>query len=516
MKSFAIDRWDTFFSSEFLKDYYLTDKLDAFRSYKPEIGEAAKAIESKENFSSEKRLTLVKLLKEQYQESGIALEGLFSENISHLKQDNTFTVTTGQQIHVGLGPMYVLYKALDTIVIASELKEKHPEHNFVPVFWMATEDHDLEEIASVKLFGKTITWETEQGGAVGRMTTEGLPELWAQIRSDFNFSAEQLAFIDTCEDIYKNAPNLSIAFRQLLHYYLGHLGIVILDPDNRELKESFAEVMINDLQQSHSEVLHVYTRKLEEKGYASQLHIRDCNLFELSANSRERITRKYSAEEAGKYVEDISLELSPNAALRPLYQEWILPNIVYVGGPSELKYWMQLKGIFNNYELPVPILHLRTSAILIPQNVTHVKSITDIEKLFDTEEQIVGLFSEELRRLKSDLDTYSSSIVTSLERFKDFAEVSFPGFSLDAKIKKITPKLDGLNALISEQIELKAKQNKGVNKVLKTRAKFFNPSYVQERQVHLIEWMQDIYDLSENAQEVFGFRSAKKISVNFL
>ncbi len=148
----TLDRRETFFTNPFLEDYYYSDKLDEFKSYSS-IADIESAIANKASFSTEKREVLVSVLKEQYAEFDLSKEGseLVAKNIDLLREQNTFTVATGQQIHIGLGPMYVLYKAFDAIAIAQELKDKYPNKNFVPVFWMATEDHDLEEIAQVNI-----------------------------------------------------------------------------------------------------------------------------------------------------------------------------------------------------------------------------------------------------------------------------------------------------------------------------------------------------------------------------
>ena len=148
----TLDRRDTSFTNSFLEEYYFSDKLDSFKSYSS-IADIETAISNKANFSNDKRAVLVKVLKDQYAEFDLSQDSNLSvvHNMELLGKENTFTVTTGQQIHIGLGPLYVLYKAFDAIAIAQELQEKYKGQNFVPVFWMATEDHDLEEIAQVSV-----------------------------------------------------------------------------------------------------------------------------------------------------------------------------------------------------------------------------------------------------------------------------------------------------------------------------------------------------------------------------
>ena len=125
------------------------------------------AMEGKKDFSSEKRLALSHQLKKQYAHlpDNKPENAKVLQNIELLTQANTFTVTTGQQLHLFLGPAFVLYKIIATIKASEQYKKLHPEFNFVPVYWLASEDHDFEEIKSTKIFQHQFDWETNQAGA---------------------------------------------------------------------------------------------------------------------------------------------------------------------------------------------------------------------------------------------------------------------------------------------------------------------------------------------------------------
>jgi uncharacterized protein YllA (UPF0747 family) len=505
MEYLEVDRDKTFFASQFISDYY-EGKLSDFHTYSPDISSLKSAIAAKSTFAQDKRDNLVTVLKKQYSVAKLEPGESIAQNIEALSDSNTYTVTTGQQIHIGLGPLYVLYKIMDVLAIAAELKKESTEHHFVPVFWMASEDHDLEEISEVKVYGKSIKWETNQKGPVGRMNTDGLKEVFEQIEKDFNLSEEQLSFVELCKREYVTSTNLSISFRRILHTYFKDTGLVILDADDEVLKKSFLPVFRDEIAYKNAEALNQTTDKLVKAGYNQQLVIRDCNVFDMSLGDRIKITNPIS-ESMNAY------NLSPNAALRPLYQEWILPNLVYVGGQSELKYWMQLKGMFDNYKVPLPILHLRKSNTLIPKK--RVKSLSDnmILDLFNSKENLGKKNSEEFNILTELLINKYESITNALSDYNVLVKAAFSGFSLDGKVSKVEPKILEMKTLVDDRLSVKLEQYSGLNKLLRIKDMYFNEEAIQERESHFIAHIDEVPTLVLTSVSQFGFRKSQKIDI---
>ena len=512
----TLDRRETFFTNPFLEDYYYSDKLDEFKSYSS-IADIESAIANKASFSTEKREVLVSVLKEQYAEFDLSKEGseLVAKNIDLLREQNTFTVATGQQIHIGLGPMYVLYKAFDAIAIAQELKDKYPNKNFVPVFWMATEDHDLEEIAQVNVFGKTLEWKTDQTGAVGRMKTDGVSDLFQQILDEFNFGETEISFLNKCKDIYASSDNLDTAFRRLLHSYVGHTGLVIMDADSAELKALSKSLLRDEISHANYHALEGVTAAMETAGHERQLHIRENNLFTLAGGKRLKVDSA-SISDIDSYVNDNYADLSPNAALRPLYQEWILPNVVYVGGGSEVKYWSQLKGLFDNYRLPMPYLHLRSSKVLLPKKLHKDLGDEGVVQMFGSEDQLRAIYAEELAEEKAYLENLYGEVINALSSYDRNVQSAFKGFSLTSKIDKIIPKLTELERLVNEQMTRKSEQNPELNKLLKVQAKYFNRETVQERVEHLLTHSEILNWSAQTIYSYFGLKKSQNIDVIFM
>ncbi len=200
--------------------------------------------EKKENFSSEaasKRAVLVEVLQEQYEE--IDISEATKKNIELLKEENTFTVTTGHQLNLFTGPLYFLYKIINAINLAKELKSAYPDFNFVPVYWMATEDHDFEEINFFNLHGKKFQWNPpaseETGGAVGELPTSGLDEVLELFSAEIGNSPNAQQLKKWFEEAYLKHETLADATRFLANALFESYGLVVLDANKRALKAIF-------------------------------------------------------------------------------------------------------------------------------------------------------------------------------------------------------------------------------------------------------------------------------------
>ncbi|MEQ3690647.1 MAG: bacillithiol biosynthesis BshC, partial [Flavobacterium sp.] len=143
----------------------LYNRFPTLENFKLQIAEKNKS------FSLDKREILVSTLEEQYKNIKASDKTIF--NIGLLRKEKTFTVTTGHQLNLFTGPLYFLYKIVSVINLTKELKEKYPECDFVPIYWMATEDHDFEEINYFNFNNKKIKWNKESKGPVGRLSTDG-------------------------------------------------------------------------------------------------------------------------------------------------------------------------------------------------------------------------------------------------------------------------------------------------------------------------------------------------------
>ncbi len=328
-----------------------------------------KKIKERADFPIDREL-LFSRISEQYE--SLAPRKAVKKNVELLKDPNTFTITTGHQLNFLSGPLFFHYKIQTVIRICQDLKKDHPKFNFVPVYWMASEDHDFEEIDHCQIGSKKHSWKTGQNGAVGRFgTTEmqkalkDIPELDESLRKVYH------------------GGSLADATRSMVDSWYGDQGLVILDADDSELKAAFIPTMEKEIEESFLEAnIQKSIEGLLSHHYKAQVNPRDINLFFLDEGYRERITRTkqgkfetadkknhWTAEELTKLLKQNPEAFSPNVVMRPLYQEQILPNLAYVGGPSEIAYWLQLRAQFKAAKASFPILFPRISACILPKKM---------------------------------------------------------------------------------------------------------------------------------------------------
>ncbi|RAJ98041.1 bacillithiol biosynthesis cysteine-adding enzyme BshC [Larkinella arboricola] len=358
-------------------------------------------------FDEAKRRTLVEVLERQYQHIPN------KPDFSVLAQPNTFTVTTGHQLNIFTGPLYVLYKWITTVNLAKKLAETYPEYRFVPIYWLASEDHDFAEINHFTLFGKSYTWETEQQGAVGRMNPKELKAVFSQM-------PEKLFLF---EEAYLKHDTLSDAVRWYVNELLGKEGLICLDADDADLKRLFAPVIKDELlHQPTSGIVTETSGQLEAMGYKTQVTPREINLFYLGDQLRERIVSETGADETVSYkvlntelqfsqeelltlLDEHPERFSPNVVLRPVYQEVILPNLAYIGGPSEVPYWLQLKGVFDHFQIPFPLLMPRNFALYVnPASARKMEKLGVLpEELFRDEVKLRRSYIERISEKSLDL-----------------------------------------------------------------------------------------------------------------
>jgi bacillithiol synthase len=369
MKTGKIDFQDTHAFNSFFLDYIQQkESLKKFYSRFPSITNFKDQITEKSAFSTEKRHRLADELIKQYRD--LPMTEKVKTNLTALRDSKTFTVTTGHQLNIFTGPLYFIYKIVTVINACQELKAAYPQHHFVPVYWMASEDHDYDEIKYFRLYGKKYVWNTQQQGAVGRFHTEELRDLLNEVPGE----------IGQFREAYTKSRTLSQAVLHYVNALFGQEGLIVVDADNRELKKSLIPVIQDDLRHHHAkEKVDETTQELQALGYHTQVHAREINFFYLAEGVRGRLERaadgygvvdsvlKFSEAEMQKMILEEPEKFSPNVVLRPLYQELILPNLAYCGGPAELVYWLQLKSVFEKFDTPFPILLPRSFAMVMDQ-----------------------------------------------------------------------------------------------------------------------------------------------------
>lgn len=383
--SFFLDYMD---QKELLKPFY--QRFPSVESFKEQISEKAS------HYDASTRSTLHKAITDQYRNFEIpnAVQG----NLKKLAAEKTFTITTGHQLNLCTGPLYVIYKIITTIDACKELKKKYPAYEFVPVYWMATEDHDFAEINHFRYQGNTITWNSAQTGAVGRFRLDGLGEVLSALPEEASLFRAA----------YLRQHSLRDAVRDYMTALFGEEGLLVVDGDDLSLKNLFKAVISDDLFRNIPyKIINSTSERLEHAGYKAQVHARPVNLFYLDEGVRERLELtgdryavvntaiSFNKEQIQALIEGDPQKFSPNVVLRPLYQEMIMPNLAYVGGPSELLYWLQLKELFTHYNVPFPVLMPRNFALLVQSPVEQkvVKAGLAVRDLFLPKDALISRYT---------------------------------------------------------------------------------------------------------------------------
>jgi bacillithiol synthase len=472
----------------------LDASLSPFYVYKPKIESFKQVIldKSKEKID---RKTLVSTLKRQYK--SFNTEGVASQNILSLLEEKTFTVTTAHQPSLMTGPLFFIYKIFSTINLSRQLKTAYPEYNFVPIFVIGGEDHDFDEVNSINIFNKKITWENEEKGAVGMMKTDTLSAVLTELKSVLGESPNAVAIFNIIEKNYTQHAVYQDATQNLLNDLFGKYGLVVLNMNDAELKRLFIPFIKKEITEHVSKPLVEKAQQaLNDLGFKSQAFTRDINLFYLRENIRERIVLedgKYkvlntdyhwdSLDSILKEVEDTPQYFSPNVVLRPLYQELVLPNLAYIGGGGELAYWLERKEQFAAFGVNFPMLIRRNSVMWIDKNSNDKLTKLNLEwqsLTLDTEQVIKDFLSknaseplsmeaekEQIRNLFEVVLTKAKAVDATLEK------------SVLAESAKVIQSLE-----IIESKLMKAEKQKNettLNQIRQLAQKFFPNGGLQER-----------------------------------
>jgi len=341
--------------------------------------------EKKASYSASHREVLCEVMKDQHKDLNLTRAQL--ESMDLLKGPNTFTVVTGHQLNLFTGPVFFIYKILQTIKTAVYLKKTFPKNDFVPVFWLASEDHDFEEINHFKTLTHYYEFKAKSGGAVGKIEVEDQFFIH-EFEAAFEHSVYGTELVRWIKEAYQKGHTLSEATKILVERLFSSYGLLMLDGDDRRLKQlmipTFRDELVNEalFTKSKNEV-----EFLKERYGKVQVNPREINLFYLS-ESRNRIqatqngyeivdtAMKFTQSELLAELENFPEKFSPNALLRPVYQETILPNLAYIGGNAEIMYWMELKSYFAHLNLPFPLLIPRNSVLLLSE-----KTLGRLERL---------------------------------------------------------------------------------------------------------------------------------------
>ncbi len=487
--------------SKLVLDYLSNESsLQSFYNFRPDIDGLKNAVTQRKSFPINRKL-LVDTLTKQYE--GIETSYKLQANIDKLLSENTFTICTAHQPNIFTGHLYFIYKILHAIKLAETLGREMPDNNFVPVYYMGSEDADLDELGEVFINGIHYKWQTTQTGAVGRMKIDAnfvaLIEAIAGQLLVANHGAEVIYSIRNC---YKEGITIEIATFHFVHELFGKYGLVILLPDNAALKNEFAPIITKELEEQFSEKAVATTVAAFPNEYKVQAAGRPINLFYLIENIRERIELvdksfaiantklSFSKSELFWELKNNPERFSPNVILRPVFQEMILPNVAFIGGGGELAYWLELKNVFDAVGVFFPTLVLRNSFTIVNKKVSELimKLGLDEKAFFTNERNLLEGIVKQASAIKLDISEEKEAFKKVYDVIKQSAG------SIDATLNAHVHALrtQALNKLeILEKKMLKAEKKKfeaQQRQIAKVKSSLSPNGILQERIDNILEY----------------------------
>ena len=475
----------------------LSDRFPNLENFKEQLEEKS------QNYPEENRKSLVTALENQYK--GFQISEATSANISLLSNSKTFTITTGHQLNLFTGSLYFLYKIVSTINLCNTLKKESPDYNFVPIYWMATEDHDFEEINHFNFKNVKINWNKESYGPVGRLSTEGLKDVLEVFVSELGAGEKATYLKELFENSYLKHNNLADATRFLANELFGNKGLVILDGDDKMLKQLFIPFVKNELIHKTTFQKVSETNAMLEKEYEIQVNPREINLFYIEDDLRERIvfennlfkinntTLSFSEKEIIELLENCPGKFSPNVILRPLYEEIVLPNLCYIGGGGEIAYWLQLQSTFEANKITFPILLVRNSVLLVTEKQLQKADKLKLswENLFSNQLELFTQKTKEFSKFNLDFSEQKEHLKQQFEKLLLIANQTDKSFIGAVKAQQ-TKQIKGLENLEKRLLKAEKKMHADeLERIIKLQNELFPNQGLQERRNNFAEYYNE-------------------------
>ena len=378
MRKNTIPLSDTGLFSNLILDYvHQNESLSEFVDNFSNLNSIEKKIK---NIDFKDRKVLTSVLKRQYEKTVLnkSDKNKILKKIEILNNKNSYTICSGHQLNIFLSPLFLIYKIVSLISYKDYLNKKFPDFQCVPVFWLASEDHDFDEIKKIKSHNNEYSWNIENHTAVGNLSTATLDDILKSIKYDLCNSKYGEDLYEIFENSYIKNNDLSSATRSIINSLFSKYEIIVLDANERELKKLFIshfkkEILENEIYNCVS----VTNNKLVSKKYKPQINALKFNVFYMTDQLRAKIkhnesyfisekhNKRWTKSEILSELDEYPERFSPNVFFRTLYQQCILPNVLYIGGPSEICYWLQLKSSFKSFGILFPIIQLRPFYLIV-------------------------------------------------------------------------------------------------------------------------------------------------------
>src|SRR5438477_3281198 len=461
---------------QLLRDYlHSYERVNSFFQHKPNLDSVVHSARSLD-FPSDRRREVAAILRQQNQLLGSGEATI--TNLARLEK-GAVAVVSGQQTGLFGGPAYAVYKAMAAVRVAKELTEQGIDA--VPVFWMATEDHDLDEVRHVSFFheGKLVKFELPagvgNGAPVGRIPLDVEIDVLQAAAAKLLVSSGSGETAEILSASYRSNETYGSAFGKMFAKLLASFGLILLDPLDFRLHQ-LAEPLFSDaIEQRDSLENQLLARgeALEKSAYAAQVKVtsRSTTLFYISADGRQAITsnggkfaagtRNWNKTELLTAIHNEPENFSPNALLRPVVQDFLLPTVAYVGGPSEIAYFAQSEVLYRNLLRRMPVMLPRAGFTLVDTKAQRLL------QQYGLQVEDVWKGPQELRKrldkasvpqeISSLLEANGSEIKTRLARWSETISALDPTLkpAIETAPKKLAYQTEKLHRKIGRALDVK-------------------------------------------------------------
>lgn len=516
----------TGFFSNIVGDYLnQSNTLRPFYEHLPNLNGIRDSLNARKE-GNVNRAVLVKVLEEQYK--GIAISNKVAHHIQQLGNENAYTITTAHQPNIFTGPLYFIYKIMHTVKLSEELATAFPNEIFIPVYYMGSEDADIDELGHIYLGGQKLLWQTKQKGAVGRMFVDkAFIQLLHTIEGQIAVLPNGPQLVQLFTQCYSEGKLIQQATLEVVNHLFADYGVIVVIPDNPSLKALFNAVFKKELLEQFSHKIVQKTTDALSEHYKVQASGRSVNLFYLINDQRERIEINangmyevraldlvFTKEAILQELENFPERFSPNVILRGVFQETILPNVAFIGGGGELAYWLELKQVFNAVKVPYPVLLLRNSFLFIEkvQQEKLNKHAFSHQALFIKLDELIN----QMVKAKSNNQLLLNKELAELNAF--YEKLQLICYSIDLSLQEhvISLKVKAMKKLTElEKKMLRAEKEKfqiAIQQITRIKLDLFPNHNLQERINNFAtlfakygeDWIQQIYKSSTGLKQEFG------------
>jgi bacillithiol synthase len=504
------------FSELFFDLLYEFKEVERFFPYNFRDPHAFQSMMSQIDGRSYNRLLLVKVLEEQNREFGSTAKAI--DNVSLLLKPTTYAIVTGQQVGLFGGPLYTVLKTITTIKLAERLKQKYPQSDFVPVFWIEGEDHDFAEMNHISLLdveNKPARFEYLPGGEMPERNLGPIGELvfdssLYQTVGNLEAALQKSDFTDEIlrklRECYLPGRTFNQAFTAWMSYLFEDYGLVFISSNNAELKKLLSPLFVKEIAEfpKTSQTVIRQSAELEDR-YHAQIKAKSINLFLFHKGGRYLIeprehdfslkgTRHFlQKDELLRIAAETPELLSANVVLRPIVQDTLLPTLAYVAGPSEIAYHAQLKPVYEDFNTLQPIIYPRASGSFLEERVERVmeKYGLALSEFFEDGDKLTGKVAERISEIKADVlfGSATSSFHDALNELKFGLKEIDP--TLLGALEGVKSKIDGNLSVLREKTVAaqKRRHETAMRQIERAIAGLLPNGVLQEREVNVIYYM---------------------------